>query len=286
MRWQRGRRSDNIIDARGGRGMRRAGGIGLIGTIVILGISWLTGINPAILMGGAQLAGVGGGGQSELVQGSPEEEQLKEFVSVVLADTEDVWHQVFNEMGQRYREPKLVLFTDKVESACGFASAASGPFYCPGDQQVYLDLAFFDQLSRRFGAPGDFAQAYVIAHEVGHHVQTLLGISGEVSRLRRQVNKTQGNQLSVMQELQADCFAGVWANRAQKARNILEQGDIEEGLQAAAAVGDDTIQKRTRGFVVPDGFTHGSAEQRQRWFVQGLRSGDAGQCDTFNAPAL
>jgi predicted metalloprotease len=204
----------------------------------------------------------------------------------VLADTEDTWHALFEEAGGRYREPSLVLFTDSVRSACGIAGAAMGPFYCPADEKVYIDLGFYDELQNRYQAPGDFAQAYVIAHEIGHHVQNLLGISDQVSRAQRQADKRNANRLSVMLELQADCFAGVWANRAQQARQILERGDINEGLNAAAQIGDDRMQRRASGFVVPDSFTHGSAEQRQRWFRAGLSSGDIERCNTFEAASL
>jgi predicted metalloprotease len=213
-------------------------------------------------------------------------DELAAFVSVVLADTEDTWHALFRSMGRNYREPKLVLFTDAVQSACGFASAAVGPFYCPRDQKVYVDLSFYSDLRNRFGAPGDFAQAYVLAHEVGHHVQTLLGISEKVMSLRNRMSKTEGNRLSVMQELQADCFAGIWAHHAHKARQILEKGDIEEALGAASAIGDDRLQRQGRGYVTPDSFTHGTSAQRVRWFRRGLETGDVNQCNTFSADRL
>jgi uncharacterized protein len=201
----------------------------------------------------------------------------------VLADTEDTWRPLFDEMGRQYQDPALVLFTGAVDSACGFAQSAMGPFYCPLDQKVYVDLSFYDDLRSRFGAPGDFAQAYVIAHEVGHHVQNLLGIAEQVQALRQQVSEVEANDLSVRMELQADCFAGVWANHANRARSILEEGDIEEGLNAASAIGDDRMQRQAQGYVVPESFTHGSSEQRVRWFRQGLTSGELGACDTFNA---
>jgi hypothetical protein len=213
-------------------------------------------------------------------------DELREFVAVVLADTEDVWHEAFGKMGQTYRPPTLVLFSGAVQSACGIAGSAVGPFYCPLDQKVYLDLSFFEDLRSRFGAPGDFAQAYVIAHEVGHHVQTLLGISQKVNSLRSRVSPSEANQLSVRMELQADCLAGVWACRANKTRQILEAGDIEEGLNAASAIGDDRIQRKTQGHVVPDAFTHGSSAQRVRWFKIGLERGNLQACDTFNADRL
>jgi predicted metalloprotease len=210
-------------------------------------------------------------------------DDMRNFVAVVLAETEDVWNDTFQQAGKTYEEPKLVLFSGAVDSACGMADSAVGPFYCPGDHKVYLDLAFFEDLHSRFGASGDFAQAYVIAHEVGHHVQTLLGISDKVRELQSQVSKSERNKLSVMMELQADCLAGMWANQADKKRNILEAGDIEEGLNAASAVGDDRIQKQTQGYVVPDGFTHGSSAQRVSWFKRGFEQGNINACDTFNA---
>jgi hypothetical protein len=208
---------------------------------------------------------------------------MRNFVAVVLAETEDVWKDTFQQAGKTYEEPKLVLFSDSVESACGIAGSAVGPFYCPGDHKVYLDLAFFEELHSRFGASGDFAQAYVIAHEVGHHVQTLLGISEKVHELQSRAGKSESNKLSVMMELQADCLAGMWAHQADKSRHILEAGDIEEGLNAASAVGDDRIQKQTQGYVVPDGFTHGSSAQRVSWFKKGFEQGNINACDTFNA---
>jgi len=217
---------------------------------------------------------------------SAADDRLADFVSVVLADTEDTWHSLFQKMGRTYREPNLVLFSGAVESACGFAQAAMGPFYCPADQKVYIDLSFYKDLKNRHGAPGDFAQAYVIAHEIGHHVQTLLGISEKVHSARRRASQVEGNKLSVMQELQADCFAGIWAHHANRARQILEEGDIEEALNAASAIGDDRLQRRSRGYVMPDSFTHGSSEQRVHWFKQGLESGDVLDCNTFRADNL
>ena len=211
---------------------------------------------------------------------------MADFVSVVLADTEDTWRDIFQQAGKTYQEPKLVLFTGAVESACGMADAAVGPFYCPGDQKVYIDLSFYEDLKNSFQAPGDFAQAYVIAHEVGHHVQNLLGISKKVHAARSRVGQKEGNRLSVLQELQADCFAGVWANHADKARHVLESGDVEEALNAASAIGDDRLQKRSQGTVVPDAFTHGTSEQRVRWFKNGITSGDIKQCNTFSGEKL
>jgi len=225
--------------------------------------------------GGFQAPGAGAG-----------EDELKDFVSVVLADTEDTWGGIFAQANQRYRQPKLVLFSDSVRSACGFAEAAMGPFYCPGDQKVYIDLSFYDELRSQFGAPGDFAQAYVIAHEIGHHVQNLLGISDQVEEAKRGRGKADANNLSVRLELQADCLAGVWAYHADRARGILEAGDMEEALRAASAIGDDRLQKQARGYVTPDSFTHGSSAQRVAWFRRGLEKGDINLCDTFGAKDL
>jgi predicted metalloprotease len=218
------------------------------------------------------------------VQVDPAEQELSQFVSVVLADTEDVWQDLFREGGRQYQEPRLVLFRERVASACGFNSAATGPFYCPGDSKVYIDLSFFDDMTRELNAPGDFAQAYVIAHEVGHHVQNLLGISDRVHAARGRASEEEYNQLSVRLELQADFLAGVWAHHAERNWQILEQGDIEEALRAAAAIGDDRLQRKSRGYVVPESFTHGTSEQRARWFTRGLKTGDMSQGDTFAVP--
>jgi len=290
MRWEMGRRSSNVEDGRGaspmGRGVR-AGGIGGLGIVAIALVAMFLGVDPSIILNG--LSGVGGDvSQPAAVPGTvnPAQEKEADFVNAVLAQTEDTWGDIFSQAGQQYVQPKLFLFDGQVNSACGLAGAASGPFYCPADQKVYLDLSFFDELDQRFGAPGDFARAYVIAHEVGHHVQTLLGISSKVSRARGQASEADANQLSVMMELQADCFAGVWARHTNDRQKILEDGDIEEGLNAASAVGDDRIQKATRGYVVPDAFTHGSSQQRMRWFKQGLQTGDVNSCDTFQAQRL
>jgi predicted metalloprotease len=236
---------------------------------------------------------LGGGSSEQLSQQtsgplkqSAAEQELVDFVSVVLADTEETWHGLFRQMGGTYQEPNLVLFRGAVKSACGLGQAAMGPFYCPGDQKVYIDLSFYDDLKNRFKAPGDFAQAYVIAHEVGHHVQTLLGISEKVQSAKRGLSKVEGNNLSVRQELQADCFAGIWAHHAERSRQLLESGDIEEGLTAASAIGDDRLQKQSQGYVSPDSFTHGSSTQRVKWFKVGFRDGNIKTCDTFAAKNL
>jgi predicted metalloprotease len=284
MKWEQGRRSSNVEDRRG-QGISRGvviGGGGL-GTIVIaLLIAVLGGDPTVVLQPSAQAPGV-----SEPSARPANEDELADFVSVVLADTEDTWNALFQEeFNADYPEPTLVLFTGQVESACGFAQAAMGPFYCPADQKVYIDLSFYEDLKTQHQAPGDFAQAYVVAHEVGHHVQNVLGISSEVSKLQRQVSKTQANELSVRLELQADCLAGVWGYHAEDQRDLLERGDIEEALTAASAIGDDRLQMETRGYVAPDSFTHGSSEQRVRWFTQGIQSGDINQCNTFEAKTL
>lgn len=279
MKWEQGRRSTNVEDRRGqgmSRGMMLGGG-GL-GTIAIaLLIAFLGGDPTVVLQPSAQ--------SPVATQGRPRpaaEEELADFVSVVLADTEDTWNDLFREeLGADYPEPTLVLFTGRVESACGFAQAAMGPFYCPADQKVYIDLSFYDDLKTQHQAPGDFAQAYVVAHEVGHHVQNVLGISGQVSRLQRQVSRAQANELSVRLELQADCLAGVWGFHAEEKRDLLEQGDIQEALNAASAIGDDRLQMQARGYITPDSFTHGTSEQRVRWFTRGIQTGDINQCNTF-----
>ncbi|MEO8168423.1 MAG: neutral zinc metallopeptidase [bacterium] len=278
MRWIGRRQSDNIEDRRGATPGRLVGGG--IGTLVIVAVVWLLGGNPADVLNSVQPQG---GDQSTVsdYQASPEEKSLSEFVGVVLRDTEDVWKELFKQGGRIYQVPKLVLFNGQVESACGSASTASGPFYCPGDKRVYIDLAFCEELRTRFKAPGDFAVAYVIAHEVGHHVQRLLGISDKVATMRDRLSEKEYNKLSVRLELQADFLAGVWAHHDQQMNNILEEGDIDEALNAASAVGDDNIQKMTQGYVVPDAFTHGSAEQRKQWFYKGFKTGDMNQGDTF-----
>jgi uncharacterized protein len=287
MRWESGRQSENVEDRRGVNMSRRVAGGG-IGTVLLVLVALYFGIDPSIILDQSQMTvpGTNAPSQSEPYSASPEEKRLAEFVSVVLADTEDTWQVLFRGMGKTYEEPKLVLFSGAVESACGMASAAVGPFYCPMDQKVYIDLRFYNDLKNRFGAPGDFAQAYVIAHEVGHHVQNLLGIAEKVQSLRSRSNETEANKLSVMMELQADCLAGVWAHHADRARKILEQGDIEEALNAASSIGDDRMQRQARGHVTPDSFTHGSSAQRVRWFKRGIETGNVGQCNTFQADRL
>ena len=311
MRWKGRRQSSNVEDRRGSTsgGFGRLGGmggssgggllrllpllfrfLGVKGTVVVgLGLvayMYFSGGNLGSLLGGLE----GGVAQTPTSSGevaqSPAEQELVDFVSVVLADTEETWHTLFDQAGKQYQEPHLVLYRGAVNSACGMGQAAMGPFYCPGDQKVYLDLSFFDDLRKRHGAPGDFAQAYVVAHEVGHHVQTLLGISSKVQQAKRGASETESNQLSVMQELQADCFAGIWGYHAGRSRQLLEQGDVEEGLKAASAIGDDRLQKQARGYVTPESFTHGSSAQRVKWFRTGLQSGAMSSCNTFAANDL
>ena len=315
MRWRGRRQSENVEDRRGqgggtpfpfpfprrGSGGRmprmpggRRGGMGIMGILVVVGIMLLFGIDPRVILQG---------GVPEVQQPVPRQsvphlpgrpsdaktaanDEAKQFVSVVLADTEDVWGQIFKAGNARYKQPTLVLFSNYVRSACGMAPSAAGPFYCPLDQKVYIDLTFFNELKSRFGAPGDFAQAYVVAHEVGHHVQTLLGIARQVQEAKSRVSQRQANALQVRMELQADCYAGIWAHHADRTKNILEPGDIEEALGAASAIGDDTLQKKQQGYVVPDSFTHGSSKQRVRWFKRGFESGRLESCDTFNAASL
>ena len=276
------RESGNVEDRRGGMGAK--GTIG-IGTIVIALIAWYFGIDPQAVLDVAQVAAPPAQRQEAPAQGGPRDE-MSVFVSRVLASTEDTWEGIFREGGTSYRAPKLVLFTGATPSACGTGQAAMGPFYCPGDEKVYIDLSFYRDLRDRFRAPGDFAQAYVIAHEVGHHVQKLLGISAKVDGMRGRMSEAQFNRLSVRTELQADCFAGVWAHRAQRERGLLEPGDLEEGLGAAAAIGDDRLQRQSGGSVVPDSFTHGSSAQRVRWFRTGFDGGSLKACDTFAAREL
>lgn len=285
MRWQGRRQSSNVDDRRGMMPMGRRGSIGCGGLIIILLVSWLMGANPLQLLQTVETVSPAQNTQS--YQPSAEEDELAAFVRVVLADTEDVWNKVFmEEFGEDYPEPTLVLFTGAVQSACGNASAATGPFYCPSDQRVYIDLSFYDDLKNRFGAPGDFAMAYVVAHEVGHHVQNLLGYTEEMAKMRGRVSQTEYNQMSVRLELQADFLAGFWAHHAQRMNDILEAGDIEEALNAANAIGDDRLQRQAQGRVVPDAFTHGTSAQRMRWFKLGFDTGDLSQGDTFSAQSL
>ncbi len=285
MRWTDSRRSDNVEDRRGvPAGVMVGGGIG---TLIILLIATFLGADPRKvlnLMQNNQQAAPNQAGPP--VPGDPAEEERKDFVTAVLGDTEDVWDDVFQSLNKKYDRPKLVLFRDGVQSACGNASSSVGPFYCPADQKVYLDLGFFQELKEKFNAPGDFAEAYVVAHEVGHHVQNLLGISDKVHAAQSRTDKAGANELSVRLELQADFLAGVWAHHAQKMKQILEVGDIESGLRAATAIGDDRLQMEAQGYVVPDSFTHGTSKQRVRWFTKGLKTGDVNQGDTFNADEL
>jgi hypothetical protein len=286
MRWEGGRRSDNVEDRRGMRVGGKGLAVGGLGTVALVLIAMFLGVDPSVVLN--QVAGPTATEeqQADPASRSPEENRLAEFSSVVLADTEDVWNQVFREAGSQYQLPKMVLFSGAVNSACGFAQAAMGPFYCPNDQKLYLDLSFFNDLHTRHGAPGDFAQAYVIAHEVGHHVQNLMGILEQTHAAKARASEEEANAIQVRVELQADCLSGVWANRAHQNRQILESGDIEEALGAAAGVGDDRLQKQSRGYVVPESFTHGSSEQRMRWFMIGAKSGDPNQCNTFKAARL
>jgi len=280
MRWKTGRRSSNVEDRRGSRitggGVKRGG----IGIVLLALVGMYFGIDPSVILNSNLLDGQEPSQQTERVA-NPEEDRLADFVSVVLADTEDTWEAIFREGGGQYEKPKLILFTGEVRSACGFAQSAIGPFYCPADKNVYIDLGFYKELKNKLNAPGDFAQAYVVAHEIGHHVQNLLGVSDKVQAKRSSISETAYNKLSVKLELQADCFAGVWANHANRVRSILEPGDVEEALNAASMIGDDHLQKQSRGYVVPDSFTHGSSAQRVQWFRTGLQSGDINTCNTF-----
>lgn len=299
MRWKGNRESSNIEDRRGMRASPGIGGGGLLrllplafrflgfkGTALValglVGYVFVTGGDLSTLLGSTPATQT----NSQPVQQSDEERQLVKFVSVVLADTEDTWNLLFKQNGQTYKNPKLVLYRGAVQSSCGFSQAAMGPFYCPADHKVYIDLSFYEDLKRRYRAPGDFAQAYVIAHEIGHHVQTLNGTMQKVQRAKERADKVENNRLSVMLELQADCYAGIWAHHANRSRKILEAGDIEEGLAAASAVGDDRLQKQSQGYVNPDSFTHGSSEQRVRWFRIGLEKGSVQACDTYSQSRL
>jgi len=295
MRWEDGRRSENVEDLRGTRVGVSGGGLKLGGGGILLVIlaAWIFGADPLALLQQLEGNGTGvqvpaGGYPPDTSPGVPggAKDPLADFVSVVLGDTEDTWGQIFADGGSRYEPPRLVLFSDAVRSGCGIGQSAMGPFYCPVDRKVYIDLAFYRDLHDRFHAPGDFAQAYVIAHEVGHHVQNLLGIADSVSQRRQRASGEESNALSVRLELQADCLAGVWAHTANRSRQILEPGDVDDGLRAAAAIGDDRIQRQTQGTVVPESFTHGSSEQRVRWFRKGLETGDMNACDTFRARTL
>ncbi|TWF54507.1 KPN_02809 family neutral zinc metallopeptidase [Neorhizobium alkalisoli] len=298
MEWRGRRQSDNVDDQRGssmgssgpgfripiGGGGRGGGGLGIGGIVVVLIICWITGINPLTLLSGGDIGFDGGGGstsQQQSTRRAPANDDMTAFVRTVLADTEDTWGDVFKSQGMRYEQPTLVLFSDRVNSACGFASSATGPFYCPNDRKVYLDTAFFRELEQRFDAAGDFAEAYVIAHEVGHHVQNLLGILPKVNQARQRMSEADSNRMSVRVELQADCFAGVWGKFTQQ-KGILESGDLEEALNAAQQIGDDTLQKRSQGYVVPESFNHGTSAQRMRWFKRGFDSGNMKSCDTFS----
>jgi len=285
MRWRSGRRSSNIEDRRGIRLSRgvKGGGIGMLLLVIV---AMYFGVDPSIVLQQGTEMGGGSSIQTIPIQPSTADNELADFVSVVLADTEDTWESLFNQMGGTYEEPNLVVFSGMVESACGYAQAAIGPFYCPRDRKVYIDLSFYRDLKNKMGAPGDFAQAYVISHEVGHHVQNLLGISDKVHAMRRRLSQKEYNKLSVKLELQADCFSGIWAHHAQKMRNILEPGDVEEALNAASMIGDDRLQKQARGYVTPDSFTHGTSAQRVTWFNRGFQTGSINTCNTFRAQTL
>lgn len=292
MEWRGRRQSDNVEDQRGasvggrgfrvpiGGGGRGGGGMSIGGIVMVLVICWITGINPLTLLSGADID-FGGSGTEQSQPRSPANDEMTAFVRTVLAETEDTWRTIFQAAGQRYEEPTMVLFSGQVNSACGFASSATGPFYCPGDRKVYLDTTFFRELDQRFGASGDFAEAYVIAHEVGHHVQNLTGILPRFNQARQRMSEAEANQMSVRVELQADCFAGVWGKFTQQ-KGLLERGDLEEALNAAQQIGDDTLQKRSQGYVVPESFNHGTSAQRMRWFKRGFDTGDMKACDTFS----
>lgn len=299
MEWKGRRQSDNVEDRRGmgsprmggaGRGFRipvggKGGGLSITSIIVILVISYFLGINPLSLLMGGNID-MGGGSTQTQQQGTrptgQSADEMTAFVRTVLAETEDTWSELFQRAGQTYQKPTLVLFNGQVQSACGFASSATGPFYCPGDSKVYLDTSFFTELDRKFGAAGDFAQAYVVAHEVGHHIQNLTGVLPQFNRARQRMSEVEANRMSVRVELQADCFAGIWAKSTDQ-KGLLEAGDIDEALNAANQIGDDTLQKRSQGYVVPESFNHGTSAQRKEWFMRGYQSGDVQQCDTLSA---
>jgi predicted metalloprotease len=287
VRWQGQRESENVEDRRGlgPAAIGGVGGLGIGGIVLVLAVSYFTGINPLALID--LISGMPSTTEAPTsVPTGPVTDEIGRFASVVLADTEDTWQQLLPKAGRRYENPRLVLFTGAVQSACGTTSSAVGPFYCPQDHKLYLDLSFFNEMSQRLGASGDFAQAYVIAHEVGHHVQNLLGIAERVGRLQRQSGEAEGNALSVRMELQADCLAGVWGYHANRERSVIEPGDFEEGLAAAAAIGDDRLQKMSRGYVQPETWTHGSSQQRRAWLRKGLETGDPDACDTFSTRQL
>ena len=300
MEWKGRRQSDNVEDRRGmgsprmggaGRGFRipiggKGGGLSITSIIIILVISWVLGINPLTLLSGGDMLGGGSSQTQQEQQGTrptgQSSDEMTAFVRTVLAETEDTWSTIFQQAGETYQKPTLVLFSGQVQSACGFASSATGPFYCPGDSKVYLDTTFFQELDRKFGAAGDFAQAYVIAHEVGHHIQNLTGVLPQFNRARQSMSEVEANRMSVRVELQADCFAGIWAKSTDQ-KGLLETGDIDEALNAANQIGDDTLQKRSQGYVVPESFNHGTSAQRKEWFMRGYESGNFQQCDTFKA---
>jgi len=290
MKWEGNRESENVEDGRasgGGGGFRLGGGSLGIGSIVIAVVAgWIFGINPLTILGIMSRGGGAPQTQQAPAHKPPKDDQMARFVSVVLADTEDVWRAKFREAGGTYREPKLHLFRGSTQTGCGAGQSAMGPFYCPADEKVYIDLNFYETMRTRLGAPGDFAQAYVIAHEVGHHVQKLMGITDKADSMRRRMSETQYNAMSVRIELQADCFAGVWAHDAQAARQVLEQGDVEEALNAATQIGDDTLQRKARGTIQPETFTHGTSAQRVSWFKRGLQTGSVPQCDTLQSREL
>lgn len=288
MRWDMGRRSSNVEDQRGQPMIPRGVKGGGIGVLLLALVGMFFGIDPSVILnlfGNGEMP-AGRPAMERRAAPNPQQDRLADFVSVVLADTEDTWKEQFQKRGSTYREPKLVLFSGAVKSACGFAQAATGPFYCGNDQKVYIDLDFYKELKHKLHAPGDFAQAYVIAHEIGHHVQNQLGILDKVHAAKQRVSQAEYNQLSVRLELQADCFAGIWAHHADRARNVVEPGDIDEALNAASQIGDDRLQRQSRGYITPDSFTHGSSAQRANWFRQGYNSGKIKDCNTFAAKRL
>lgn len=288
MRWEGNRESDNVEDRRGGGGgggfSFGGGSLGIGGVIVALVLSYVLGVSPSTILN--LMSGGGAPQQQAQTRTTPANDETTRFVRTVLADTEDVWGNLFRQQGETYAQPKLVLFSGRTPTACGTGQSATGPFYCPPDQRVYIDLDFFTLMQQRFHVSGEFAEAYVIAHEIGHHVQNLMGLSDKVHNAQQRLSEAEGNALSVKLELQADCFAGVWAFHANRSRQILEQGDIETALSAATAIGDDALQRQSQGYVVPDSFTHGTSAQRVRWFRKGIDSGEVAQCDTFSARQL